>query len=173
MSQAIAEKLQEKFTENVTGISSREVAVRTPSFTQWTVDVNRDNIVNVLTFARDDLGLTFLADITAVDYLQMPDVERFTMIYILRNLADDSEIIIKAAVPEEPAEIGSACDVYRGANWLEREVYDMFGITFLGHPDLKRILTPDEFEGHPLRKDFPVQGRGFRDRFPVISRDAS
>ncbi|MDP6125730.1 MAG: NADH-quinone oxidoreductase subunit C [Candidatus Latescibacteria bacterium] len=172
MSQALAEKLQAEFEGSVTDVSSREVARSTPS-TQVTVRVERERIVDVLTFARDELGLKFLSDISAIDYLQMSGAERFTVIYVLRNIADGGELILKAAVPEEPAEIDSACSVYKGANWLEREVYDMFGITFLSHPNMTRILTPDEFDGHPLRKDYPVQGRGFRDRFPVISRDAS
>ncbi len=115
------------------------------------------NIVPLLTFLRDDENCLFtqLTDITAVDYPNRP--ERFEVVYNLLSMKKNRRIRIKVPV-EEGLGIASACEVYPAANWFEREVWDMYGVFFMYHPDLRRILTDYGFEGHPQRKDFPLTG---------------
>jgi len=165
MSQSLAEQIKTQFADQVYGISEHAG--------QWRVDIRREAALPVLTFARETLGLTYLADVTAIDNLRMPvqRPERFTVIYVLRSLETRQLLVVRAFVPESDPTIESATALWKAANWLEREVYDMFGITFRNHPNLIRILTPENFEGHPLRKDFPTAGIGYRDRFPVITRE--
>ena len=107
---------------------------------------------------NDGLDVKFLKDITAVDWLDHIQAEngRFEVIYNLYSLTQKYRFFLKVFLPEENPTIISLTGLWNGANWLEREVYDLFGITFEGHPDLTKILTPDELEGHPLRKDFPL-----------------
>ena len=124
-----------------------------------TACVDPERVVEVARLLRDDSALEFemLTDVTAVDYLgQEP---RFEMVYHFYSVAGNRRLRIKARVPEEPAEIDSLVDVYASANWMEREVWDLYGIRFKGHPDLRRILLYEEFEGHPLRKDYPKEKR--------------
>ena len=115
------------------------------------------HIVDLLTFLRDDEGCLFsqLMDVTAVDYPNR--IERFEVVYNLLSMKLNARIRIKLPV-EEGAGVPSACEVYPAANWFEREVWDMYGIFFMYHPDLRRILTDYGFEGHPQRKDFPLTG---------------
>jgi NADH-quinone oxidoreductase subunit C len=124
-----------------------------------TACIDPERVVEVARLLRDDSELEFemLTDVTAVDYLgQEP---RFEMVYHFYSVAANRRLRIKARVPEEPAEIDSLVDVYASANWMEREVWDLYGIRFKGHPDLRRILLYEEFEGHPLRKDYPKEKR--------------
>ena len=124
-----------------------------------TAQVDPARILDVLRFLRDDPDLEFdmLMDVTAVDYLgQEP---RFEMVYHLYASTLNHRVRIKARVSEADAEIDSAVSLWPSANWLEREVYDMYGIRFRDHPDLRRLLLYDEFEGHPLRKDYPKEKR--------------
>lgn len=111
---------------------------------------------------RDDPGLsmTLLSDVTAVDYYEMGREPRFDVVYHLLSLEHAHRIRLRAPVGEEPADcrIDSVTDLWKGADFMEREVYDMFGIRFDNHPNLQRILMPDNWEGHPLRKDFPLGG---------------
>jgi NADH-quinone oxidoreductase subunit C len=113
-----------------------------------TAVVDRSRIVDALRLLRDDADLAFdmLSDVTAVDYL--PRKPRFEVVYHL-----------KARVAEDAVQIASVVDLYASANWMEREVWDLYGIRFDGHPDLRRLLLYDEFEGHPLRKDYPKERR--------------
>jgi NADH-quinone oxidoreductase subunit C len=114
--------------------------------------------------AHRDAGFEMLADLTAVDYLghpgrTLPDgvaPERFELVVMLLSLAQVSRVRIRVQIPEDAAEVPSLWDLYRGAEAMEREAYDMYGISFTGHPDLTRILMPEDWEGHPLRKDFGV-----------------
>ena len=124
-----------------------------------TACVDPERIVEVARLLRDDSALEFemLTDVTAVDYLG--EEPRFEMVYHFYSVAGNHRLRIKARVPEEPAEIDSLVDVYASANWMEREVWDLYGIRFKGHPDLRRILLYEEFEGHPLRKDYPKEKR--------------
>jgi NADH-quinone oxidoreductase subunit C len=119
------------------------------------VRVEPSALVAVCTMLRDDpaLAFDFLMDVTAVDYLGSDP--RFEVVYHLYSLARNHRIRLKVGVSEGSPRVPSVTPVWRGANWLERETYDMFGIQFEGNPDLRRIYLYEEFEGHPLRKDYP------------------
>ncbi|MFV0442575.1 MAG: NADH-quinone oxidoreductase subunit C [Planctomycetaceae bacterium] len=141
---------------------------------QRTIVIPSSSVATALAFLRSDGGFDMLADMTAVDYLDYPEAtDRFGVVYLLANTATGERLTIKTFVnPPEP-KLTSAYSLWRGSDWLEREVYDMFGIVFEGHPDLRRILMPDEFVAYPLRKDYPLKGRGERHNFPVITRAES
>jgi len=110
-------------------------------------------VIPILEFLKLEADFDYLVDVTAVDYPQR--AERFDLVYIVYSFARNQRLRIKTRVAEgyEPV---TAVGVHATANWLEREVFDMFGIRFAGHPDLKRILLPEDWEGHPLRKDHPI-----------------
>jgi NADH-quinone oxidoreductase subunit C len=121
-----------------------------------------------------DHGFDMLVELTAADYLEYPGAkDRFGVVYILLNTVTGERVIVKTFVNPPEVELPSVVPLWRSADWMEREVYDMFGITFAGHPDLRRILMPDEFTAYPLRKDYPLKGRGERHNFPVITRAES
>lgn len=105
-----------------------------------------------------DLDVRYLADITCVDWYGHDEAEqgRFEVVYNLCSIAHKYRFYLKVRLPEKNPTVRSLVDLWQGADWMEREVWDLFGVTFDGHPDLTRILTPDDFEGHPLRKDFPL-----------------
>lgn len=133
--------------------------------------VPREAALDVLTFLKERRGFDLLVDITCVDYLKSRGAaERFGLAYLLANTSNNERITIRAFLDEPDLRIPSVVPLWEGANWLEREVWDMFGIHFEGHPDLRRILLPPGFEAFPLRKDYPLQGRGERHNFPVLSR---
>lgn len=137
-----------------------------------TLIVAKEKIHGILQFLRDDAdcAFDFLADVTCVDYLHLKRTPRFHVIYQLFSNQHHQRLTIKAPVDEKDCQINSVMDLWSTANWLEREVYDLYGITFKGHTDLRRILMPDGYEGHPLRKDYPVWGRGERDDLEVLQR---
>ncbi len=121
--------------------------------------VDTARVIEVLQTLRDDAELQFemLSDLTAVDYLG--EQPRFEVVYHLYSVAKNQRVRIKARVFEDTPEISSVVLLYPSANWMEREVFDLYGIHFKGHPDLRRILLYDEFEGHPLRKDYAKERR--------------
>ncbi len=126
-------------------------------FGDVTALVDPERIEAVMRFLRDEADFDMLMDLTAVDYLgQTP---RFEVVYHLYATGTNQRIRIKARVAEEAAEIASVSALYASANWMEREVFDLYGIRFDGHPDLRRILLYDEFEGYPLRKVYPKERR--------------
>lgn len=128
----------------------------------------------VLAHLKTASGFDFLVDVTAVDYLEYPEAaDRFAVIYCLLNTVTGERLIVKVYVNDPNPTVKSVYDLWRGSDWLEREVYDMFGIIFEGHPDLRRILMPEEFTAFPLRKDYPLRGYGERHNFPVITRAES
>ena len=128
----------------------------------------------VLECLRNEFGFDMLIDVTAADYLEYPDaVDRFGVVYPLLNTTSGERIIVKTFLNLPDPRLPSAYPLWKAADWLEREVYDMFGIVFEGHPDLRRILMPEEFTAFPLRKDYPLRGRGERHNFPVITRAES
>lgn len=134
--------------------------------------VDAPDILPLLAFLKDekDLAFTHFIDITAVDYLNYPkrQRERFAVFYLLFSHALGIKAQVKAWVKEaDEPRIDSAGSLFAGAIWTEREVFDLYGIRFDGNPDLRRILMPDDYEGHPLRKDYPLRGRGERSNFPV------
>jgi NADH-quinone oxidoreductase subunit C len=104
-------------------------------------------------------GFNRLVSITAVDWHPAPD--RFEIVYHLASTADWSRLRLKYRVSGDQPEADSVCSVWRAADWYEREMFDLFGITFHNHPNLKRILMPEDWEGHPLRKDYPVHGHKY------------
>ncbi|HUQ69552.1 MAG TPA: NADH-quinone oxidoreductase subunit C [Planctomycetaceae bacterium] len=140
----------------------------------YRVVVPNDHLVGVLSCLKADGGFDLLSDITAVDYLEYEGAEqRFGVVYILVNNSTGERVIVKTFVDDPDPALPSMVPLWKAADWLEREIYDMFGISFIGHPDLRRILMPDEFTAFPLRKDYPLKGRGERHNFPVITRAES
>ena len=129
-----------------------------------TAVVTREALSRVLAWCRDEPALAFdmLTDLTAVDYLEYPgreDGPRFEVVYHLYSLPHNHRVRLKTRVDEDDAVVPSAVPVWPIANWFEREVWDMFGVRFSGHPDLRRLLMYEEFAGHPLRKDYPIERR--------------
>ncbi|SMD06095.1 NADH-quinone oxidoreductase subunit C [Rhizobium sp. RU36D] len=124
---------------------------------ELTLTTTPDKVIALLTFLRDDVqcGFVSLIDICGVDYPQR--VDRFDVVYHLLSPRQNLRVRVKVATSEEQP-VPSACSVFPGADWFEREAWDMYGIMFTEHPDLRRILTDYGFEGHPLRKDFPMTG---------------
>ncbi len=134
------------------------------------ITVKKDSIIDILKFLKEEENFLydFLVDITCVDYLKLNETERFAVVYNLYSYKNNTRIRIKALVPENDTQIPTVCTIWKAANWMEREVFDLFGIIFTGHPDLRRILTPDDYTSHPLRKDYPLQGRGERENFKIV-----
>lgn len=146
--------------------------------------VPRASLVEVVTFLKNDpeLNYSMLSDVTAVDYLNYggtPQEGRYGVVYIFNGVPlvaggpGAPRLILRVFLPETDPEVESLVPLYAGAEWLEREVYDMFGIRFKNHPDLRRILTWDGFKAHPLQKNYPVTGRGEREQYPVLTRDSA
>ena len=124
-----------------------------------TIIVSRENALETFRFLKDsaELSFNFLMDVTAVDYLGREP--RFEVVYHLYASRHRHRLRVKIRVSEEDPWVASVEELWKSANWLEREVWDMFGLRFEGHPDLRRILMYEEFQGHPLRKDYPVTKR--------------
>lgn len=136
------------------------------------VVVPRGQSFEVLQWFRCQRGFDLLVDVTCVDYLNYRDAQdRFGLAYLLASTETNERITVRVFLNEPDLHVASVVPLWEGANWMEREVYDMFGIIFDGHPDLRRILMPDEFTAYPLRKDYPLQGRGERHNFPVLRRN--
>jgi len=138
------------------------------------VVVPSGKLFEVLAFLKNEHQFDTLMEITAVDYLEYEGAkDRFGVVYVLVSTKTGERLILKTHVNDPEPLLPSVYSLWKSADWLEREVYDMFGIRFSGHPDLRRILTPDEFTAYPLRKDYPLKGRGERHNFPVITRAES
>jgi NADH-quinone oxidoreductase subunit C len=161
-----------------------------------TVVVPRENIGEVCTFLRDDKDLRYdmLVELNGVDYLNYPGARhRFGVNYGLLSIPNNSRLWLKVFldpqqetapghdVKDEDAiekgdpglKLASACGIWPGAEWMEREVYDMFGIVFTGHPDLRRILTWNGYGSYPLRKDYPLRGIGEREDYKIVTREGA
>lgn len=144
------------------------------------VVVRKEQAYAVLEYLKTDpeLAYTFLVDVTALDNSQMEselmqfDYARYMVVYQLYSYQGQCRLRVKVPVHENDLNTRSVTGLWQGANWLERETYDMFGINFEGHPDLRRILMPDDFEGHPLQKDYPLRGRGERESFNFDKQNA-
>jgi len=158
----IAQRIHTRFPDHF--IQARE------ALGELTVSIRRESVMEVCRFLREDPELDFdhLTDICSVDYPE--DEERFEVIYHFYSIRKRHRIRLKARVPEEDCTIDSITGLWQGANFLEREVYDMMGIRFNRHPDLRRILLTDDFDGFPLRKDFPTEGKGWRNTFEFIPK---
>ncbi|MEO2054452.1 MAG: NADH-quinone oxidoreductase subunit C [Nitrospira sp.] len=140
-------------------------------FGELTITLKREGLLEVCRYLHDEpsLDFDFISDICSVDFPN--ESPRFEMIYQFYSIDKNRRIRVKARVPEEDCLIDSVVEIWKGANFMEREVYDMMGIRFNNHPDLRRILmTEDYSEGYPLRKDFPVEGFGWRDKFDFSER---
>ncbi len=123
------------------------------------ITIDRERALDLMRALRDEpeFGFTMLADVTAVDWLERDP--RFDVVYQLKSHAHPNRLRVKVRVPAAEAWVDSVYQIWKSADWLERECFDMFGISFKGHPDLRRILLYDSFSGHPLRKDYPYQKR--------------
>jgi NADH-quinone oxidoreductase subunit C len=152
LQQLLLNKLRERFGDAIIDLTADRG--------ELTLIVERKPIVAIMTLLRDDpdFQFNFLSYLTAVDYLALGRTPRYDVVYQLYSIPKTHRLRVRAAVPEEDPTIDSVFPVWKTANFIEREAYDMFGILFLGHPDLRRILMPDDWEGHPLRKDFPLGG---------------
>ncbi len=138
---------------------------------QSRVVIPRDKLLDAMRILRDERGFDLLVDVTCVDYLNYRDAtDRFGLVYLLANTTTNERLTVRVFVNEPDLAVPSMFDLWSGADWMEREVFDMYGIVFEGHPDLRRILMPAEFTAFPLRKDYPMQGRGERHNFPVLTR---
>ena len=145
-------------TDLAAALSSRAgVTSAVEAFGELTVTVALDSLVDLMAHLKADPStrMTSLVDITAVDHPER--LERFDVVYHLLSMYTNGRVRVKTTVSDS-AMVPSLIGVYPAANWFEREVYDLFGILFSGHPDLRRILTDYGFRGHPLRKDFPTTG---------------
>ncbi|MCU0430481.1 MAG: NADH-quinone oxidoreductase subunit C [Cytophagaceae bacterium] len=147
----IIERLQEKFN---TELISSEI-----SYDLLSIEVKRDAVLDIIRYLKEDkeLNFIFLTDLTGVHYPDFPDGEKLGVIYHLHNLVDNVRLRVKALFPKESPFIESLTPVYSGANWMERETYDFFGIEFKHHPGLKRILNVDDLGYFPLRKEFALE----------------
>ncbi len=138
------------------------------------VHVVPERLFDVIRFLKETLGFDMLVELSAADYLHYPNAkDRYGVWYGLLNTTTGLRLWVKTFVNDPEPTVPSVYPLWRGADWMEREVYDMYGIEFDGHPDLRRILLPDEFTAFPLRKDYPMRGRGERHNFPVITRAES
>ena len=152
-----------------------EAAVSTSEFRDnHRVNVPVEKLHECLKTLKTEFGFDHLTDLAGIDYLGYPDAaDRYCAVYSLTNTVNGERLFVKAFVNDPDPELPSVVDLWAGANWMEREVFDLFGIHFTGHPDLRRILMPDAFVGHPLRKDYPLRGYGERHNFPTVTRAQS
>ncbi len=160
----IVQKLVARFGDKVSPSGS-------PGISRSFAVMDRDHVLPVLSYLKDDpeLSFDFLADVTVVDYLRLEDPvvrERFAVVYQLLSLKHNHRFEVKARVPEEDPRAPSVLELWKSALWGEREAFDMYGVEFEGNPDMRRLLMPEDYPGFPLRKDYPLHGRGERDAFP-------
>ena len=143
---------------------------------QLCVRVPADRLLDVMRFLHDDPRCAFeqLCDLTCVDYLNFPQAQdRYGVTYALLSLSKEHRLWVKCFANDPNPEVPSVVGTWKGANWLEREVWDLFGVKFTGHPDLRRIMTWEGFEAHPLRKDYPLTGKGEREDFERVVRESA
>ncbi len=150
-----------QIAQRISGHFPEEVLEITDHHGQVSVSVRRGKIAQILRFLKqtEDLQFDHLNDLCGVDYMGRAG-DRFEVVYNLYSIKYGHFIRIRAHVPEADCHIQSVTPLWSGANWHERECFDLFGIRFDGHPDMRRVLMPDDWEGHPLRKDYPLKGPG-------------
>ncbi|MDY7109230.1 MAG: NADH-quinone oxidoreductase subunit C [Planctomycetota bacterium] len=153
---------------------------------QTTLIVPPEHLHKIMRFLREDTDCDydFLSDVTAADYLDYPASMpgRFAVIYLLASYSHGRRLTVKTFLdpsldtsgnePDPALEVDSITDIWPGAEWREREVYDLFGIRFRNHPDLRRILLWNGYPAHPLRKDYPLRGRGERENYRILDRES-
>ena len=149
---ALVKAAREKFSEAILDVDR--------SYDDLCLIVAKPAAHDVLAWLKQKQGFNLLLDIAGVDMLKIEEHqgERFEVEYILYAIGTDTRARVRVPVPEADLDVPTATDLWQSANWAERETWEMFGINFVGHPCLKRLLTHHEFEGHPLRKDYPVMG---------------
>ncbi|MCB9851246.1 MAG: NADH-quinone oxidoreductase subunit C [Phycisphaerales bacterium] len=143
---------------------------------QTCIRVAPAQLIEVMTFLHDDERCQFdqLADLTCVDYLDFPNAtDRYGVTYNLVSTTHGHRMWAKCFVNDPEPEVPSVTGIWQGANWVEREVWDLFGVKFAGHPDLRRIMTWEGFGSHPLRKDYPLRGLGERENYERIDRTSA
>jgi len=156
MSQVVLEKLKERF---------RDAILETHNFQgNETAQVKRESFLEIMHFLKDECGFEMLLDLCGVDHL--PETPRFEVVYHLKSFSRGYRIRIKVRVPEDDPVVPSLVSIWKGANWYERECFEFYGIKFQGHPDLRPLLLYPEFEGYPLRKDYPHKKR--QPRIPLL-----
>jgi NADH-quinone oxidoreductase subunit C len=126
---------------------------------ELTLEIAPEKIAAVCRYLKDEQQFVRLSAVTAVD--RHPAEPRFEVVYLLHSIERNQRLRLKCRLPGEAPEIDSVTGVWRAANWYEREVFDLAGVRFRNHPDLRRILMPEDWSGHPLRKDYPVTGRKY------------
>lgn len=146
----IIQKLKENFSESIKEVSDFKEDL--------SVTIKSDKILDVSKFLKEDIDLLFVMckDVTAIDWATRKN--RFTVVYHIYSFKLNFNLRLKSNLESEPYQIDSVTSIWQSANWYERETYDMYGIEFIKHPDLRRMYMPEGFEYHPLRKDFPVLG---------------
>lgn len=167
--------LRERFGE-INFAPAPLVATKKHTSDQLCVRIAPDRLVEVMTFLRDDERTRFeqLIELTCVDYLNFPDAtDRYGVTYGLLSLSHNHRLWAKCFVNDPAPEVPTVTGIWPGAEWPEREVYDMFGVRFVDHPDLRRILTWDGFQSYPLRKDYPLRGLGEREDYETLTRESS
>ena len=152
----VLEQLKGKFADAIVD----EVEFRS----DLTVVVSLEKLHDIMLYLHDDATLHYdhLSDVVAID--KLPREPRFEVVYVLQSMDDFRRLLVKVMVPVD-VEVTTVTDIWKSADWAEREVYDLMGISFSGHPDLRRILMWDDFDGHPLRKDFPLKGKDFDEKW--------
>lgn len=163
---ALVARLTERFGEgNITASTFRD---------NQRVHVAPEGLHATLEFLKHGCGFDMLVELSAADYLHYPDArDRYGVWYCLLNVTTGERVIVKTFVNDPAPKLPSAFRLWKGADWMEREVYDMYGIEFDGHPDLRRIFMPDQYTSFPLRKDYPMRGKGERHNFQPLTRAES
>ena len=143
------EKIETRFQNNI--------LLKNSFRDELSLTVTKDSLIEIMTFCKKDLGFDYLVDLTAVDNLGTNP--RYEVVYELYSYSDSCHLRIKVGVDESEREVSSVVDLWPTANWHEREAFDMIGVTFSGHPDMRRILMWEGYPYYPLRKDFPLAGK--------------
>lgn len=156
MSQVVLDKLKDRFQEALLETHNR--------FGNETALIKRESLLEVMRFLKDELGFEMMMDLCGVDHL--PETPRFEVVYHLKSFSRGYRVRIKVRVPQDDCVVDSVVSVWKGANWYERECFEFYGIRFKGHPDLRTLLLYPEFDGYPLRKDYPHKKR--QPRIPLL-----
>jgi NADH-quinone oxidoreductase subunit C len=169
--------LRQRFEATVARLKQRfgEGAFTTSDFRDnFRVHVEAPRVLEVLQFLAREAGFDMLVELGGADYLHYPGAkDRYGVWYCLLNTSTGERLIVKTFANDPDPKLPSVWSIWKGADWMEREVYDMYGVEFEGHPDLRRILMPDEYTSFPLRKDYPMRGRGERHNFQGLTRAES
>jgi NADH-quinone oxidoreductase subunit C len=169
--------LRQTFMQTVDKLKGRfgEGGFTTSEFRDnFRIHADAAHVHSILEFLAHGCGFDLLAELGGADYLHYPDAkDRYGVWYGLVNTSTGQRLYVKTFANDPDPKLPSVYSIWKGADWMEREAYDMYGVEFEGHPDLRRILMPDEFTSFPLRKDYPMRGRGERHNFQSLTRAES